>query len=297
MLVTISILGCHKSSSTVNNSKPTVPDFDILISGNLKVGQPLDFGTTLAQSSNNSPNYTYSWDWGIGHNHSAYDVTLIFKISSTYTITCVVNNDTAHKKSKIFFVNPDYSFTWAGVPLPGDSISFPLAYGLLPGCSYLWNFGDGSSSNDSFPYHRYADTGTYQVSLVVNNDTANIAKGSVRILKDPLYTYMAQGSKIWHRTETQNYIGKTNYYTFSDTAATVGYLNPITISIWGANLPYNPDSSTGDMLFFGYSDLNFTYNHVTNSSQIHYNWVNTFPGYTGPGHHPLAYNYDVWTTP
>jgi hypothetical protein len=295
LLVTIGITSCHKGSSPGSNTVTTgpVPDFDILISGNLKVGQPLDFGTTLSQNSN----YTYYWDWGIGTDHSAGDLLLVLKLSKTYTITCIVNNDTSHKKSKSFFINPDYSFSWAGVPLPGDSVSFPLTYGILAGCSYLWHFGDGSSSTDSFPYHRYADTGSYQVSLVINNDTANIALGSVRIFKDPLYTSLAQGTKLWHRTETQFYLNQTNYYTFTDTASAVGYLNPVTISVWGTSLLYNPDSSSGNTLYFGSGNLNLTYNHIANTSQINYNWVNYFPEYTGPGHHPWAYNYDVWTSP
>ncbi len=33
---------------------------------------------------------------------------------------------------------------------------------------YHWEFGDGNSSNIEFPYHQYADTGTYMVELLVS---------------------------------------------------------------------------------------------------------------------------------
>ena len=37
------------------------------------------------------------------------------------------------------------------------------------GISYLWNFGDGNASNETEPWHRYANYGTYQVSLTATN--------------------------------------------------------------------------------------------------------------------------------
>jgi PKD repeat protein len=38
------------------------------------------------------------------------------------------------------------------------------------GESYLWEFGDGSTSTDRFPTHIYPAVGTYEVCLTVTND-------------------------------------------------------------------------------------------------------------------------------
>ena len=72
------------------------------------------------------------------------------------------------------------------------SISVPQSYVCLPnsfqfsnqsqgGNTYSWNFGDGTTSNQFSPSHVYADTGTYNVTLIVsdsisciNSDTAQI---------------------------------------------------------------------------------------------------------------------------
>jgi len=48
---------------------------------------------------------------------------------------------------------------------PFDNISFsPSSAGYT-----LWNFGDGNTSSERFAIHNYADTGTYQVTLISKN--------------------------------------------------------------------------------------------------------------------------------
>jgi PKD repeat protein len=44
----------------------------------------------------------------------------------------------------------------------GTTVSFTPE---LPSASYLWNFGDGTTSTESSPVHNYASQGTYTVSL------------------------------------------------------------------------------------------------------------------------------------
>lgn len=293
LLVCTSVVSCHKTDSNTSPTPTFVPDFDILISGNLTVGQSEHVYSTLPESTA----YNYSWDLGDGTTSTNQDCSIIYKLSKTYTVTLTVNNDTAHRKRKTIFIGPDYSFSWAGVPLPGDSISFRLIYGILPGCTYLWQFGDGSTATDSFPYHKFADTGAFLVSLTVNNDTAHTARSVVRILQDPLYTLLVQGTRLWHGTEIQTYGSSPITLILPDTTFGITYLNPVGISVWNQKLLYNPDSSSANTLFFGLHNLNVVYNYATNTFKIHSKWHNTFPDYTGPGHHPEADIDDVWVSP
>src|SRR5574337_1817729 len=65
----------------------------------------------------------------------------------------------------------------SSIPLP--IASFSVSYfsdGIvyfndtsLCGASYAWNFGDGATSTEKSPYHRYAATGSYSVVLAVTN--------------------------------------------------------------------------------------------------------------------------------
>ena len=50
----------------------------------------------------------------------------------------------------------------------------PVAFtnSSVDGISYLWNFGDGSTSTAQAPTHTYTTGGTFEVSLVAT--TANI---------------------------------------------------------------------------------------------------------------------------
>ncbi len=48
-------------------------------------------------------------------------------------------------------------------------------YDLIPfyavgGSSYLWDFGDGTTSTEAFPEHAYQDTGFFPVSLIISNN-------------------------------------------------------------------------------------------------------------------------------
>lgn len=72
----------------------------------------------------------------------------------------------------------------------GESISFVnLSNG---GTSYLWDFGDGTTSTSYQPMHTYADTGTYEVSLIVTDPTSCIFADTtyltVTVSKEPNLT-------------------------------------------------------------------------------------------------------------
>lgn len=77
------------------------------------------------------------------------------------------------------FDEAEYSFTITGQSLPFADFSARIRYGYAPLTvtfenrtdgdvdSYLWNFGDGTTSTESSPSHTYTDTGTYTVELQV----------------------------------------------------------------------------------------------------------------------------------
>lgn len=45
--------------------------------------------------------------------------------------------------------------------------------------SFLWDFGDGTTSSDQFPIHTYQDTGSFDVTLTVATDTGCVATSTV----------------------------------------------------------------------------------------------------------------------
>ena len=55
--------------------------------------------------------------------------------------------------------------------LPGEEISFrAIVTGGYPPYTYYWDFGDGTSSNETNPSHAYSTEGTYTVTLTVHDN-------------------------------------------------------------------------------------------------------------------------------
>ncbi len=55
----------------------------------------------------------------------------------------------------------------------------PLVNNSEPGAIYTWDFGDGSpTSNEQFPIHTFADTGTYLIQLTAYNATCDVTVNS-----------------------------------------------------------------------------------------------------------------------
>ena len=116
---------------------------------------------------------TYAWDWGDGtttaastskygsHTYTApgtYNVKLTTKTNATLR-----TSTTTKAVTVIAAPNPDNYFV-----VSRDLLTATFTPSILDGSSYLWDFGDGSSSTLMEPSHTYETPGTYSVTLTVN---------------------------------------------------------------------------------------------------------------------------------
>ena len=115
-----------------------------------------------------------------------------------FDVDLTINNNQANQISKTIFISPALNITFAGTPLPGDTINFSVNDTVS---TYLWNFGDGNTSISATPNHIYSDTGSFAVTLVVDNDTAQTLHTTIRIYKDPIYTHLITGTRVWRVAE------------------------------------------------------------------------------------------------
>lgn len=89
------------------------------------------------------------------------------------------------------------NYTISGTYIPGDDKNPPLSeFEAVKNCftidfinnstnkinSYLWDFGDGTTSTNENPSHTYAMQGNYTVSLTTTNDSGNNKKEKVNFI-------------------------------------------------------------------------------------------------------------------
>ncbi len=152
---------------------------------NVTIGNPIaDFnlnptfgcsGTTV-NLANLSQNATaYLWEFGDGNTSTDVNPTHTYTIPGTYTIRLTASDgfcdDTISSTSQVQIVGsaPDFTsdvtegclplavnFADATVPSPGKTV-----------VNWLWEFGDGNTSNQQNPSYTYTQPGSYTVTLTV----------------------------------------------------------------------------------------------------------------------------------
>jgi PKD repeat protein len=153
--------------------------------------------------SNNNPT-TWLWDFGDGntsilknptHTYSTLGMYYTIKLtaSNAFGSNTIIKNDYIYVSSASI-LKSNFNATPLLGP-PGVTVSF---YDLSTGnpTSWLWNFGDGGTSNVKNPTHFYETSGIYSVTLTVtnfnNNDTLVINNYiNITFVSLPVATFIA----------------------------------------------------------------------------------------------------------
>jgi len=132
---------------------------------------------TYTALSNNGVNYI--WDFGDGASAMGTPVTHTYSVPGSYTASYTavtgLGCNTIIPGSSTIVVNPLPTAGFIYTPNPGSSLSPTINFidGSSPVVSWLWNFGEPTSSSNTSssqnPSHTYAGTGFYNVELIVTN--------------------------------------------------------------------------------------------------------------------------------
>ncbi len=129
-------------------------------------------GDTVVFNNTSYGAVNYLWDFGDGTSSAVANPTHIFPNQGVYTIrlyshsyTCVDSTiqvaNLVHPDTSRFTLTPSIACQNAPVSFTNSSIA------TTP--TYLWIFGDGTTSTAANPSHIFTNTGTYEVSLVVSD--------------------------------------------------------------------------------------------------------------------------------
>jgi gliding motility-associated-like protein len=139
-----------------------------------------DLATLTANATGGNPPYTYLWSIGFTNPTQTvpvgtYVVTVSDGLCSSTDTVIVVS---AFEPIAAFQANSGCASTAITF---NDQSTTPGTFSF-----WTWNFGDGNSSNLQNPLHTYANPGTYQVSLTVENIYGCIDSVVQTILVNPL---------------------------------------------------------------------------------------------------------------
>jgi gliding motility-associated-like protein len=151
------------------------------------------------------------WYLGNGNSSTQSDPSATYLTPGVYMVKLIVSNGTTTDTSTqtiTVFSPPSANFTSdKTTACPGDSFHFSnqAVAGSSPVSQYAWGFGNGVASSDTNAIYRYPQSGTYDVTLVVqdtNGCNAHMTKTAyITVWPKPTAAYT--GSPIYSCNSSQ----------------------------------------------------------------------------------------------
>ncbi len=143
----------------------------------------------------------FTWHYGDGDTSttSTYYNYHSYAALGIYYPMLVTENGCGFKDTSYATVNvvnslaptSGFSATRDSVCRLSDTIMFAPTYTTYP--NFLWDFGDGNTSTDLYPFYAYSDTGAFVVTLVITNGcgVSDTATGNIYVYPEPIaeFTY------------------------------------------------------------------------------------------------------------
>lgn len=124
---------------------------------------------------------TWLWDFGDGSTSSERNPVHEYVADGSYDVSLTVyaaggEHSTMTKSDLVVVMDADPSADFWATPLSGQhplKVSFTDLSTSYDGItSWAWTFGDGDTSTERYPEHRYVHSGSYTVTLTVTEEDA-----------------------------------------------------------------------------------------------------------------------------
>ncbi|MGZ4072395.1 MAG: PKD domain-containing protein, partial [Bacteroidia bacterium] len=168
-------------------------------------------GVTFNGSSTGTGS-AYAWDFGDGLTSTLQNPHHVFGANGTFHVCMTVSSPTDSTCSSTTCQNVTVSgLCSANFYVTMDSLAFDSTYFIYSYASgsgtisYLWDFGDGSTSTLAYPTHTYATSGPFYICLTVSDgigcsDTHCDSIGTGHALSHPITLYVLNATGIQEQT-------------------------------------------------------------------------------------------------
>jgi PKD repeat protein len=150
------------------NCTPGIVQYTNSSTGNITQWNWVFDGGSPATSTQQNPVVTY-------FNPGVYDVQLTVTAGSQ-TNQLVLQNEIE------ILPSPEAEFTYS---VTGSFVDFTNTFNGGSSATYLWNFGDNSTSSQENPSHNYTADGTYTVTLTIDNDCGTSSTTNTVVIQTP----------------------------------------------------------------------------------------------------------------
>jgi PKD repeat protein len=118
-------------------------------------------------------NHSYVWNLGNGNQPVTTNATANYSTPGTYIVTLTATSQSGvisnFIDTVIVFSKPTASFTVSQQSGCAGGTSFQFTNSSIGATTFIWDFGDGTSSTATNPVHVYAQPGIYCVKLIAES--------------------------------------------------------------------------------------------------------------------------------
>jgi len=168
---------------------------------------------------------TYTWDLDNGTMpiHTT-DCSGSYITPGTYTVTLTAVSSsgvtTTYTQTIVVYPSPTVTFTASETSIcPGQTVTFTSTStgGVSGALTYIWNFGDGTSSTLATPSKTYPTPGNYNVTLAVTN-----SEGCTTTLTVPAYIHVNTPPSAGFSAPVTTFCDPPATATFTSTSSGTG---------------------------------------------------------------------------
>lgn len=131
------------------------------------------------------PVSTYSWSFGNGTGSNLPSVTMTYNAPGMYLVCLTITTASGCVDSVCQMVTVPQTSNCQISIIPDSAQANNYFFQLNPASllnTYTWSFGDGTTSNQPFPTHQYAASGTYTVCVTETNPNGAVVCSTCTVL-------------------------------------------------------------------------------------------------------------------